>query len=267
MRLAGRFLVVLLIAFNPFSIGSSPAHATASACGDGGKNFDGAAAFPQATYANQVSSEIEVRALNLCAYQSGSWYPWTGAWAMIARSSGSNNGYAQAGYFKFYSSSCGRSFFIEWNLNGDDTQLCVFDSNNSAEPTSGSFVAFEVVRTYASSCSNGSGGNCLFFNIDGACPTSQNHQLTCFHTNWDPNNRFNSTDAQFYGETHRYGDDMPGDDNGDTAIFRSITENNTLGNWNLTYDVDCPYYKKNVITNDQKFEIWTEPTNHNSTCT
>jgi len=106
--------------------------------------------------------------------------------------------------------------------------------------------------------------------LDNDCPTQLGHPF-CESTNYDPQVKFPGTSGQFFGETAYPGDDMPGDDEGNTAVFREVTEK--IGSVSGLHRAwgdsqDCPYYKFNDLDpgNNVKFEIFTKPTNHNHAC-
>jgi hypothetical protein len=273
------FLVAIGAAMLVTTIGAEPTLAANSNCGGSATRWDGAISAnpPNGGYTNLVGADVQVRATNLCSNIGTEVAPFSAAWTALANNAGTS--WAQIGYFEGDTtgpcSANNHVFFVDWKPVDSGDMCYLVEDSNGHDPSNGDFHNFEVLRGDIDGICTNSSNYCLFMLLDNACPIKTSTGNTyCFHSGWDPHEKWTNSFGEFSGETHRYGDDIVGDDNGNTAVFKNVSENGQVGNYNLSFisgnlgnsTSSCPYYKANSISNDQKFEIWTHPPSHNNSC-
>lgn len=239
------------------SLSPAPSLAAATNCGSKAVHFDGASVYPTTAYMNLAEADIDKQAPELCSSVTTSTNSvvW---WSMIAGRSPADAGWAQVGYLK-NATSTDVVYFYQWmKLTGSTIHTDLFGS-----PATGSHT-FTVARTNSASCLSST--YCLVMKVDGVASG-----LDPF-TSFDPHLAWNSSSADFFGETAYPGSDVPGVTS-NKARFRNVTEKDgpdvVHSSWVGTSGSDCPYWQwgnPNGAGVYTAFNIWTSPIDHGNGC-
>jgi hypothetical protein len=203
-------------------------------------------------YLYRVQADIRTRNPGLCGTGGDS-----SAWTMLTN----ENGYAQIGWLRNLNlSSPTRRYFWEWRKSNSSTRYYYQWGN----PDIDTYHNYRVSR-YDSD-------NHLHMILDGSSAPCNGNNV-CPHTDFDPFVAWNRMEAQVMGETADLNDDIPGDTS-DPNYFDNIQETTTNdpdGTWwshNFAFfgelSDECYYHhQRDSSTPNQRFWIWTAPTNHN----
>jgi hypothetical protein len=240
-------LVPAILAMGIMTMLADSSAAAVDACGAVDQSrFVGVQYWPGGYAVRGAKATVDIQNADLCTtYVNG-----TSTWAMVNATE--LTGWAQIGYINRASEPT-PTYFWQW-MKDSSAANPNWATGVFGSPSIGATPTFKVERT-------GSNGHLfMYLNDDVACVDSE-----CAETPFDPLVAWDGTAAEWYGETHRVGSDVPGT-NDDRVNFDNVRVKNTSANWvsevwTATGGDRC-FYNLALVDTSSHFKIWTQPLDH-----